>query len=165
MNSDFFSQPLQCSFSSLPFRSSPVTNLANQPALTSHDFLYQSSSGSSVPALLCVLSHLNNKILTARGALHVLCGCLSHLTTPPPPPPLLAFSALSNVSKVTKMFSESRLLGAKRGQAHFLSHPSLSILLFHDTKWSVNETQKSCQGKKNSALKTKETKKTRHRFL
>lgn len=83
----------------------------------------------------------------------------------PPPPPLLAFSALSNVSKVTKMFSESRLLGAKRGQAHFLSHPSLSILLFHDTKWSVNETQKSCQGKKNSALKTKETKKTRHRFL
>lgn len=81
------------------------------------------------------------------------------------PPSLLAFSALSNVSKVTKMFSGSRLLGAKRGQAHFLSHLSLSVLLFHDTKWSVNETAKSCQGKKNSALKMKETKKTRHHFL
>lgn len=58
------------------------------------------------------------------------------------------------------MLSGSHLLGAKRGQAHFLSHPSLSILLFHNTKWSVNEIKKSCQSQESPALKMKGTKKS-----
>lgn len=50
-NSDFFIQPPQCCFCSLPLHSSPGTNQANWSVLTSHDFLFQSSSGSSVPPL------------------------------------------------------------------------------------------------------------------
>ena len=89
--------------------------------LNLHDFLFQSSSGN--PVHLCVCSHLNSKHpdcpphAPARPSEPSLClrWDLFHCSSPPPPRSLyLAFSALSNVSKDTMMFSGSQLLGAKR---------------------------------------------------